>query len=146
MFNSKEYYKQWRKTKKGKESHKKSVAKWKKKNPNYYKEYMLLRRYGISLNEWKKLLEKQNGKCLVCKKLFSSTEKICVDHNHKTGKIRGLLCDRCNVVIGLCDDNIEILKDAIGYIESSRKDSVTERATKKLGFKKSYSVFEKEVI
>jgi len=49
--------------------------------------------YNLTLEQFNKLVTKQNGKCLLC----DQTKKLCVDHDHKTGKVRGLLCKGCNV-------------------------------------------------
>jgi hypothetical protein len=67
------------------------------------------------------MLKKQNNCCGICKKhiseaLLTRKSNLCVDHDHKTGKIRGLLCDNCNRGIGLLGDNIDILRNAIGYL------------------------------
>jgi len=60
------------------------------------------------------MAEKQKNKCLIC----DSEEKLVIDHNHKTGKIRGLLCSNCNCAIGLLKDDSTILESAITYLES----------------------------
>lgn len=61
----------------------------------------LVKRYGIDITQYNVLLQEQNNKCAMCdrdKGLFKT--KLCVDHDHKTGKIRGLLCRSCNALIG----------------------------------------------
>lgn len=65
-------------------------------NTNAWKSH-LLRRYGITQEQYKELLERQNNSCFICRK-HESTEKfrLAVDHDHKTGEIRGLLCNFCN--------------------------------------------------
>lgn len=77
------------------------------------KDQKLKRLYNISLEEFNKLYKQQNGKCLICKK---SEKTLCVDHNHQTNKIRGLLCNNCNTGLGLFQDNINILTSAINYL------------------------------
>jgi hypothetical protein len=67
------------------------------------------------------MLLKQNDCCAICKRHKSEVtvkrkNHLCVDHNHSTGKIRGLLCDKCNRGIGLLCDDIDILKNAIEYL------------------------------
>jgi hypothetical protein len=57
--------------------------------------------------------EKQEGKCLICKK----TGKLVVDHCHSTKKVRGLLCNNCNVGLGAFKDNCEFLSDAVIYLK-----------------------------
>jgi hypothetical protein len=75
----------------------------------------LLKTYNISLKDYKEMLNNQYGLCAIC---FSKDKrKLAVDHNHKTGKIRGLLCQRCNQGIGMFQDNYELLINAIKYIK-----------------------------
>lgn len=81
--------------------------------------------YGISIEEYNILLEKQEHKCAICE--CNSFEKrwtnknnnlpFVVDHCHTTNKVRGLLCDNCNLMIGHAKDNINSLKKAIKYLE-----------------------------
>lgn len=77
----------------------------------YYREYgkrnhrqiragHLRRRFGLTLEEYDKMFEEQKGVCAVCKKENVSKAALHIDHNHKTGKIRGLLCCACNLVLG----------------------------------------------
>ncbi len=70
------------------------------------------------------MLKKQDGKCAICKKVETSVNKktnkfkdLSVDHCHKTGKIRGLLCSRCNSGLGFFKDDLEIIKNAGLYLE-----------------------------
>jgi hypothetical protein len=82
------------------------------------------RKYNITIEQYNEILEKQNGKCAIC---FSEksrrngktnqSEPLAVDHCHKTGKVRGLLCTNCNVGIGLCKDNIELFYNCITYLQ-----------------------------
>ena len=81
--------------------------------------------YGISLSQYEWLLAKGNGVCWIClrpetlkrQKKAPYPESLYVDHDHKTGMIRGLLCNNCNSGLGYFDDNPEILKAAIAYLE-----------------------------
>jgi hypothetical protein len=61
----------------------------------------------------------QNCGCAICSEKAPEHKSLCVDHNHKTGKIRGLLCGNCNLMIGLVKDNPTILRHAITYLETS---------------------------
>lgn len=65
------------------------------------------------------LLSKQNNRCGICGNEFLKDDKISVDHDHKTGIVRGLLCHACNVGLGLFRDEIERLKKAIDYLKRS---------------------------
>ena len=84
----------------------------------YLKNYNLKRKYNITLEEYNKLLELQHYRCAICVELFEDTHAfICLDHSHKTGKQRGLICRRCNLILGNCKDSIKILKRAIVYLK-----------------------------
>jgi predicted nucleic acid-binding Zn ribbon protein len=71
--------------------------------------------------EYQAMMEKQDGKCAICNSeggYQNRPGKLAVDHCHISGKIRGLLCHRCNTAIGLLKDNIENLNSAIRYLET----------------------------
>lgn len=82
----------------------------------------LLHKYGISLSEFESILQDQNGKCAICSKKFEVKQGynhqsgICVDHDHKTNKVRGLLCHSCNTGLGKLQDDIQILQKSIIYL------------------------------
>lgn len=96
---------------------KEKSRKWKKDNPNKVRNWGLKLNYGISFWDYDKLLEEQNGKCCICGKIT----KLSVDHDHNTGMIRGLLCKKCNAMLGFADDNPLILLNGIRYLESIKK-------------------------
>ena len=73
-------------------------------------------RYGISLEQYNEMYEKQGGVCAVCKE--ESNKKLCVDHDHNTGQVRALVCDRCNRAMGAANDDPTILKLCAEYLES----------------------------
>lgn len=77
-----------------------------------------LSKYKLNICSFFKLYEKQKGKCAICKCVTS--KQLNVDHCHKTGLIRGLLCSKCNVAIGLFGDNIQNLQEAIRYLNASK--------------------------
>lgn len=90
------------------------------------KESKLQSNFGISLEEYEALFKEQGGVCKICgepeKRTDPRTGKIyalSVDHCHKTGKIRGLLCMAHNKAIGLFGDSVSLLRAAISYLESS---------------------------
>ena len=84
--------------------------------------------YGISLLEYENILDAQNTRCKICNVIFNSypetTTKPCIDHNHKTKKIRGIICTLCNTGIGMFRDSADNLEKAAVYIraEGSRND------------------------
>jgi len=106
--------KKYRKTDRYKELHKI----WTNKPENKIKarNKRMLYLYGISLDDFNKLLN-NNPRCQICQKTWTDIKKPFADHNHKTKKFRGILCRNCNNILGHCYDNIDILKNAIRYLE-----------------------------
>lgn len=89
------------------------------RSENYKKNkrsHQLKSAFGINLEEYEILSQSQNNVCAICK-TNNTNKRLAVDHCHKTGKIRGLLCGKCNTGIGLMQDNIHILQSAINYLE-----------------------------
>jgi len=79
------------------------------------------RMYGISLKEYEELLRVQKGKCNICGAHESlEIKKLAVDHSHDSEKVRGLLCQRCNLMLGKFNENLECLTRAKKYLESSK--------------------------
>jgi len=90
---------------------------WRKNNPDKEKNNYLRTRYGITLEDFNTMHEKQKGCCAICGKSSDENKQgLSVDHNHKTGKVRGLLCSHCNFVIGYANDSIERLHQIINYL------------------------------
>ncbi len=79
----------------------------------------LKRTYGITLEDYDKMVELQNNKCKICNKQSSIWENLSIDHCHNTGKIRGLLCSLCNSAIGKFKDDIKLLTSAIKYLKDN---------------------------
>jgi len=82
------------------------------------------------------LLIIQDNKCLICKKEFSSSFNTHTDHNHFTNDIRGILCNKCNLLLGTCNDDINILKNAIKYIEDNPLKHILDDLEKKINLLK----------
>lgn len=85
-----------------------------KKRKDYFKEHYKFSRYNITKEEFNSMLTFQKNKCNICKEELSNPR---IDHCHKSGKVRGLLCHHCNVALGHVKDNINILKNMIKYLE-----------------------------
>jgi hypothetical protein len=79
------------------------------------------RSYGISLNKYETLYIEQNGVCAICHhpEPVKSRLFLAVDHNHRNGIVRGLLCSNCNMALGLFKDSTEFLYSAIRYLKKS---------------------------
>lgn len=73
-------------------------------------------RYGMTQSLYDSMLSVQQNKCAICGGI-SSGRSLAIDHCHKTGKIRGLLCEKCNWMIGFAKDNPDILRSAIEYLK-----------------------------
>jgi len=86
--------------------------------------YNLRARYGITLREYNILLDKQNGVCAVCGR-GPGKRSLHVDHCHKTGRIRALLCSNCNSTLGKVRDDINILNKLIEYLGKHQNASPT---------------------
>jgi hypothetical protein len=72
--------------------------------------------YGIDVDDYKRMLEEQGGGCYLCGKQPEGNRALDIDHDHETGKVRGLLCSNHNRGIGLLNDDITILAKAIQYL------------------------------
>lgn len=85
----------------------------------------LLRKFGITLDEYERWLEKQEGVCAICKRpettqIFNATISLSVDHNHETGRVRGLLCRDCNLALGHLNDNVEWAEALVRYLQEGK--------------------------
>jgi hypothetical protein len=74
--------------------------------------------YGISLADYDMMFARQGGACAICKR---TDLKLCVDHCHLTGEVRGLLCIQCNSALGLCNDDPSRLLAAAEYLQAARE-------------------------
>lgn len=89
-----------------------------------YKEkrntYNLRKKYGISPQEYAQLLDKQQSECAICRttKVNNKSGRFNIDHDHVTGKVRGLLCSECNTGLGKLGDSIESLEKALEYLKN----------------------------
>ena len=80
--------------------------------------------YGITLDLYRTMFSKQNGRCAICRKseiqkIRGKIKALSVDHCHKTGKVRGLLCDSCNNGLGRFKDSLKLLALAMEYLKSA---------------------------
>lgn len=94
------------------------------KRPDGVKSAQLKRDYGISLKRYREMHAAQGGVCFICGKPETNMTKdgkprmLAVDHDHRTGAVRKLLCTHCNTLIGLARDDIGRLRAAIAYLET----------------------------
>lgn len=92
---------------------------WRKSHSETMKDGRVRKAYGMTPEEHDRLFVKQDGRCAICDIDACELKKsLQVDHNHKTGKVRSLLCENCNHLIGNARENIDILSGAIGYLRN----------------------------
>lgn len=80
--------------------------------------YQKKSKYGLSEKEYNELFNIQKNKCAICGCEFNENNKAFVDHSHITNKVRGLLCTKCNTLLGMSNDNVAILEKAIEYLKN----------------------------
>jgi len=108
-----EYHRVWDKTEKGRNNHyrkERSLAKKRylcsEKGKRKSKNSRLKHDYGITLDEHEKMYSKQNGRCLICERNIDYKDVV-TNHDHKTNKVRGLLCSSCNIMLGWFENRKE---------------------------------------
>lgn len=89
------------------------MAAWRRDNPRRYFAQNVLRRYGITLEQWDALLIEQCGRCMICRDPMENPQ---VDHCHNSLVVRGLLCSACNTGIGLFREDPQRLEGAMLYL------------------------------
>ena len=128
MAASKEYFQQH--YAKNKERIKARVRKYKQANPARYEDSRLQRAFGITLEDYNNMLLVQEGVCAICKKPESvwwrkkgQPKRLTVDHCHVSGRVRGLLCQKCNSILGYAEDEPLRLIEAAKYLGRNRGNS-----------------------
>lgn len=86
---------------------------WQAKNPDKVRASYLKRTYGMTVPEWDAMFAAQDGKCFTC----LAVGKLVVDHDHETGRVRGLLCSNCNVALGMLKDDPAVLRRMADYLD-----------------------------
>jgi hypothetical protein len=93
---------------------------WNNKNFNRRKNVILKNVYGITLDDYNKMFNTQEGKCAICQRHQNElTRTLCVDHDHKTNKVRALLCVTCNTDVSVVENRLE---EMTNYLNKYRKD------------------------
>lgn len=103
-----------------------------KRNRTAKKNGRLRLEFGITLEDYNRILEKQGGGCAICgatrtgvKEPGKAEHSLYVDHNHETGEVRGILCSRCNFGLGQFQDNPELLMKAVDYLLTNGSSGAT---------------------
>lgn len=109
-----------------KESWAEYMREYRRSNPERVRGHDLKKRFGISVEDYQRMLDEQQGVCKICEqpevKLDHRTKlprRLAVDHCHKTGRVRALLCSDCNTAIGLLKEDVELMKKAIEYVSGA---------------------------
>lgn len=79
-----------------------------------------LARFGLTVEDYDRLLDEQDGRCAVCFAPPKPNRALAVDHDHQTQQVRGLLCTRCNVALGLLDDDLDRIALLMEYVLRAR--------------------------
>lgn len=96
------------------------MAAYRKENRERTLARIRLNKYGVTSDDLKRILAKQGGVCAICGS-FGGGKRLCVDHDHETGKVRGLLCQSCNKGIGLFKDSSVATRRASDYLKQHGK-------------------------
>lgn len=102
---------------------------WRDNNKEKLNSRSLFNRYKITQEQYNELYNRQNGRCSICNKEETNKhqngniKKLSVDHNHITGKIRGLLCWRCNLVLGKINEDIDISTKITEYLQKWNEEN-----------------------
>jgi hypothetical protein len=106
-------------TKEGRSAYGKAIR---QERPDYFRESGMKKSFGIDMAEYQRMFVEQKGVCAICGKPetmigHGKVKWLAVDHDHTTGKVRGLLCAHCNQAIGKFEENIEVMESAIRYLK-----------------------------
>jgi len=96
-----------------------------KRDPRRHKDLHLQRSYDMTIDQYEALVEQQNGRCAICKKRVTKDSRgrtFAVDHCHQCFRLRGLLCTKCNLAIGLLEDDPTIMQAAIRHVRCCPKE------------------------
>lgn len=105
--------------KKNKEKRTAATRAWQDRNPDAKLNSWLKRCYGITLEQYRAMEQAQGGVCRICKgPPIGKAKRLSVDHDHQTKRVRGLLCSKCNSLIGLAGDNPAVLTEAVAYLKA----------------------------
>ena len=119
------------------------VGKWQRENPDKlatqrrktadararkYRQWHLQKQFGLSLDDYALLLSQQGGRCATCRAVPADGTSLHVDHDHETGRVRGLLCMRCNNALGLMRESADVLNGAIEYLYLRDPDGLGQLA------------------
>ena len=117
------------------------MSKWRRENPERYRDYQaqyrtrddykqkmrdghLRRTFGISVDDYERMLEEQGGGCAICGAPEPEGRSLHVDHHHASGEVRGLVCFTCDAAIGQLKDDQALVLRAADYLAGSLETPV----------------------
>lgn len=109
-----EYQRQWQRL--NREKMRGYAKKYYHSHKEKTREYQIQHRYGISGDDFLAIWDNQGGRCAICRKSFAKQFDVCIDHCHKTGKVRGLLCRNCNIGLGHFGEEPEVFNRIVKYL------------------------------
>lgn len=122
----KKYHKEYSEKyfKKNSASYRARSKKWEKEHPAKIRAMALKYKYGITPERYAEMFKEQNGGCAICSRQNLNGKRLGVDHDHATGKVRGLLCRPCNYFLGCIDDSHDVAKMMVSYLEKHEDRSL----------------------
>lgn len=125
----------WQQKRKEYYEKRKTDPEWQQKQKEYRAEKyessnrdkLYQQRYGITVEEYEEMLESQNHSCAICGTTDSGRRRFAIDHDHETGKVRGLLCDKCNMFVGHSQDDDELMRKFVAYLEKPPRFKADKR-------------------
>lgn len=105
---------------------------WRRESPTFRRSHWRLhlkKKYGITPEDYDALLSSQSGRCAACGQEPRPPTRFHLDHDHATGKIRGILCHHCNNALGFTGDSLERLRLLVAYMERNRDEDRTAAKT-----------------
>ena len=102
-----------------------NMRRWRERDPEGFKlagRRSRLKEYGLTLEDYDRMVLNQRSRCVICQQV----KPLVVDHDHATGKVRALLCQLCNSMLGMAGDSTAVLSRAKVYVEKWRKNHATE--------------------
>ena len=99
----------------------KGIKNPRKQNKKRKFEWSIKKRFNLTLEEYEKMVLQQNGLCKICNEKDNKKTRLSIDHCHKKGNVRALLCTRCNLTLGHVEEKVHILENMINYINFFEK-------------------------
>lgn len=102
------------------------AKRWRELFPDKYADYMRHKLYGVTRERYEQMLAEQGGVCAICGLPERNGKRLSVDHDHKTSKVRSLLCNSCNLLVGSAKENDATLENAAAYIRKWHPEATVQ--------------------